>query len=43
LLKGILKRNTAARATTGIRQHKIMIHMCDFFIGKPSRFMECVA
>jgi hypothetical protein len=43
LLKGILKRNTAETATMGIRQHKIMIHMCDFFMGKPPAFVECVA
>lgn len=40
LLKGILKRNTAVSAMIGIRQHKIMIHICDFFMGKPPVFPE---
>jgi hypothetical protein len=42
LFKGIFRTNTAASAMTGIKQHKIMIHMCDFFIGPPPRFVQGV-
>jgi hypothetical protein len=35
LLKGAWKKYTAISPATGIKQHRIIIHMCDFFMNRP--------
>src|SRR5574341_336834 len=42
LLRGILKRYTAASPIIGIRQHKSMMNMYDFFMGMSPGFVEVI-
>jgi hypothetical protein len=39
-LTGTLNRKIAARATTGIKQHRIMISKWDFFMGSTPLVVE---